>query len=68
MIEVVPVTVPIPLLRLSDVAFATTQERVLVFPTTIDAGLAVNDVMVGAGASVVAWTLPDCAEALPDGS
>jgi hypothetical protein len=64
----VPVTAPIPLFMLRDVAFETVQDKVLFWPLEIDVGFAVNDAIVGAEASVVACTAVDCAEVLPAAS
>ena len=51
-----PVTVPTPLLMLVELAFETVHERTELCPAVIDAGVAVNDVIVGAtcGATTVA--------------
>jgi hypothetical protein len=51
---------------LSDVALETFQDSVLDWPLTIDAGVAVNEVMTGVGnPCVVAWTPAVCADMLP---
>ena len=50
----VPTTVPTPLLTLVELAFETTHERTALCPVVIDAGSAVNDVIVGAAWLTVA--------------
>ena len=68
-LDVEPVTVPTPLSTLSAVAFETFHDSVLDCPSVIDAGLALNELIVGTGRDcVVAWTLPDCADEFPAAS
>lgn len=50
----VPITVPIPLLMLVELAFATTHASVELCPDIMDEGAAVNEVIVGASCVTVA--------------
>ena len=52
-VDVVPVTVPTPLLMLREVAFATLHESVDDCPEKIDAGLATKELIVGRDAFCV---------------
>ena len=67
-IEVMPVTLPMPLFRLRVPPFVVVHDKVLVCPDVIEAGLAEKDGMVGAVGSVEACTAADWAELLPAAS
>jgi hypothetical protein len=68
---VVPVTVPIPLSMVTDVAPETFHDRTVDWPAVMEAGLALNDPIaggpegVGVGVLVPATVIVTCALALP---
>ena len=68
MIDVVPVTLPMPLSMVSDVALETFHDSVLDWPAVIDAGLAPNELMTTGSGCVVAGTPADAADVFPTAS